>query len=211
VSVAHETWSRPAALRPGAQDPASIQARALDHLEFIRDTMERAASFTAVSGWSQVAVGTVALAAAVLAGRAASEQRAAQIWLACAVIGSAIASCGMAIKARRTRTPLFSGPGRKFAWGFLPPLVAGALLTVVIYRAGLSGWLPGVWLLLFGTAVVTGGAFSVRVVPVMGMCFMALGVVAFLVPSSYGNALMAAGFGGLHLAFGLVIAVKYGG
>jgi hypothetical protein len=71
--------------------------------------------------------------------------------------------------------------------------------------------LPGVWLLLFGTAVATGGAFSVRVVPIMGICFMVLGACALVAPASLGNVLLAAGFGGLHLAFGIVIAVKYGG
>ena len=71
--------------------------------------------------------------------------------------------------------------------------------------------LPGCWLLLYGAAAATGGAFSVRIVPILGLCFMALGVVAFAVPAAWGHWFMAAGFGGLHIGFGLVIARKYGG
>jgi len=99
--------------------------------------------------------------------------------------------------------------------GLLPPLFAGALLTAVLLVSGmvalLPGVLPGVWLLLYGTGVVTGGAFSVRTVPVMGLGFMALGAVALLAPPSWGDALLAAGFGGLHLLFGAVIAWRHGG
>jgi hypothetical protein len=122
-----------------------------------------------------------------------------------------LAVCGMIFKARATHTPLLSGPGRKFALSFSPPLVAGAVLTALLYHAGAFDWLPGLWLLLFGTAVVTGGAFSVRVVPIMGVCFMLLGIGAFVGPPGASNVLLAAGFGGLHLVFGVIIAVKYGG
>jgi hypothetical protein len=199
---------------PNAQDPdatPSLQAHALDNLRFIRDTMERAGSFTAVSGWGQVVVGVIALVAAAAAARAATPAAGIRIWLGAAMVSVVVAACGMGLKARATHSPLFSGPGRKFVSSFAPPLVAGAALTLVVYRAGSFEWLPGIWLLLFGTAVTTGGAFSVRVVPIMGICFMALGACALLAPASLGNVLMAAGFGGLHLAFGLVIAVHYGG
>jgi hypothetical protein len=126
--------------------------------------------------------------------------------------------CGFAVgvsavfwKARRAEIPVFARPGRKFVLSLFPPLLAGAVLTVVIYRAGLVSLLPGLWLLLYGAGVVTGGAFSVKVVPVMGLCFMLAGVLALFCPAGWGNGFMAAGFGGLHIIFGAIIARRYGG
>ena len=117
----------------------------------------------------------------------------------------------MARKARRSGSALADAPARRFAFAFVPPLAAGAVLTAVFARAGLAARLPGCWLLLYGTAVVTGGAFSVRVVPVMGLCLMALGAAAFAAPADWGSWFMAAGFGAVHIGFGLVIARRYGG
>ena len=199
------------AREPAAPSPNSLQAHALDHLKFIRETMERAGSFTAVSGWGQVAVGVMALVAALVASRAPTPEAAVHVWLGAAGLALVVAAGGMALKARATRTPLFSGPGRKFVSSFSPPLLAGAALSIVAYGAGQFDWLPGIWLLLFGTAVMTGGAFSVRVVPIMGLCFMALGACALVAPASLANVWLAAGFGGVHVVFGVVIAVKYGG
>ena len=102
----------------------------------------------------------------------------------------------MAAKARRAGTTVFSYSGRRFVLELVPPLLVGALLTGALVRAGLvRRRCPGTWLLLYGTGVVTGGAYSVRVVPLMGLCFMGLGAVALFGPAAWGNALMAAGFG----------------
>jgi hypothetical protein len=107
--------------------------------------------------------------------------------------------------------PLFSGAGRKFVLGFSPPMVVGALLTMVLYAAGLLSVLPGLWLLLYGTAIVSAGAFSARVVPVMGLGFMVLGATALFAPPGWREGLLALGFGGLHIVFGILIARRYGG
>jgi hypothetical protein len=132
-------------------------------------------------------------------------------WVAEAIISLLIAGWLMDRKARRLGVPLFSGPGRKVAFSLSPPMVVGALLTVALFRAGLLAVIPAMWLLLYGTGVVTGGMYSVGVVPVMGLCFMLLGAAGLFVPASMQNWLMAAGFGGLHIVFGSIIARKYGG
>ena len=194
--------------RPGAQP---LHARAMDDLSFIRRTMERATAFTAVPGWGGVAMGVVALVAAAVASRFDTAIAWVGCWVAAAVVALLIGGWAMAVKARRGGTPLFSWSGRRFVLSFLPPLVVGVLLTVVLVRSGPVNALPGTWLLLYGTGVVTGGAFSVRAVPVMGACFMLLGAGALFGPAQWGNPLMAAGFGGLHILFGLIIARRYGG
>jgi hypothetical protein len=200
------------ALHIGAMvSPRPLHDRALDNLRFIRQTMERAGSFTAVPGWGQVAVGATALVAAVLAARQPTPELWLATWLGEAIIALAIGGWTMVRKAYAVHDPILTGPGRRFGLSFLPPMVVGGLLTVALYRAGLWHALPGAWLLLYGTGFVTGGAFSVRIVPVMGLCFMLLGAVALLGPAAWSNWLMAAGFGGLHMVFGVVIARRYGG
>jgi hypothetical protein len=183
----------------------------MDDLSFIRRTMERATPFTAVPGWGGVTMGLVALVAAAVGSRAETAVAWVACWVAAAVVALLIGGWAMAAKARRGGTPLLSWSGRRFVLSFLPPLAVGALLTIVLVRNGPTEALPGMWLLLYGTGVVTGGAFSVRAVPVMGACFMLLGAVALFGPALWGNLLMAAGFGGLHLVFGFIIARRYGG
>jgi len=193
------------------REPIPIDARAADHLRYIRETMARAGEFTAVPGWGGVTMGLTALGAAIIAARQTSAQAWAAVWLAEAFVAVAIAAPAAASKARRANSSLFSGPGRKFALSFAPPIVAGGLLTLALLRLGGFAALPGVWLLLYGAAIVTGGAFSVRVVPIMGLCQMGLGAAALFAPQSWGNLFMVAGFGFVHIAFGFWIALRYGG
>ncbi len=199
----------PRPVRP--ENPVALDDRARDNIRFIRETMERASSFTAVPGWGGAAMGITALGAAVIASRQASTAAWLLTWIAEAAVAIGIALWTTYTKARDAGTSLFSGPGRRFVYSFAPPLFVGVLLTILFFRIGLIEQVAGVWLLLYGTAVVTGGAFSIRVVPLMGLCFMVLGTVALFCPSSWGNLFLAGGFGGLHEIFGGVIARKYGG
>lgn len=191
--------------------PHALHAHALDELRFIRTTMQRAGAFTAVPGWGGVAMGLTALAASIVAGAPTTDPRWLVVWLVEAAVAAAIALATMARKARTSGAPLDAMPTRRFAFACLPPVAAGAILTLVFVGAGLVNWLPGCWLLLYGAGLTTGGAFSVRVVPIMGLLFMALGASAFAAPPAWGPYFMAAGFGGLHVAFGLLIARRYGG
>jgi hypothetical protein len=180
-------------------------------LRFIRDTMERSASFTAVPGWGQVILGLTALAAAALASRSSNPAQWLKIWLAEAILAALIAFLSMRQKANRRGLPLFTGPGRKVALGLFPPLIAGALITFLLQRAGLNSALAPAWLLLYGAGIITGGAYSVSIVPVMGLCFMATGALAVVAPVAWANYFLAAGFGGLHIIFGFLIARRHGG
>jgi len=194
-----------------AVEPVRLEVRAADNLRFIRETMESAGRFTAVPGWGGVGMGLTALAAAVIAAEQVLPLRWLTVWLVELALAVAIASGATVRKARASKSKVFSAPGQKFVLSFLPPLVVGALITVILVHAGLFSALPGTWLLLYGAAVVTGGAFSVRVVPVMGLCLMVIGTVALFTPANWGNIWMGAGFGGLQIVFGVMIALRYGG
>lgn len=190
---------------------AGLTPNPAEDLRFIRDTMERSAAFTAVSGWGQVLLGGTAMAAAWLAARQVSPSAWLRVWLAEGLLAAAIGLLACTWKANRRGLPLFSGPARKVALGLAPPLFAGAFLTLLMFRSGMESALPAMWLLLYGAGIMTGGAFSVPIVPVMGVCFMLLGGLAVLGPAALGNLFLAAGFGGLHIVFGFLIARRHGG
>jgi hypothetical protein len=191
--------------------PVELHAHAMDNLRYIRKAIERAGSFTAVPGIGGMLMGSTALAAAWLAERQTVSGRWIAVWLMEAFLALLIGIAGVAVKSRAARMPLLSGPGYKFVAGFAPAMLAGAVLTGVLFAQNQVAMLPGMWLLLYGVGIVSGGAASVRVVPLMGACFMIAGAVAFLMPTAPGDIVLAAGFGGIHILFGTIIAVKYGG
>lgn len=191
--------------------PRPLSDRALDNLSYIRSAMERAGSFTAVPGWGTVAVGVTALVATWVAAQQRTDAAWLAVWLSDAALGLAIGGAAMVLKARAANDPLLSGPGRRFGLAFLPPLLVGGLLTIALHQAGLFPAMPGMWLLLYGTGVMTAGAYSVRIVPLMGLCFSLLGAVALFTPARWWVWFMAVGFGGLHIVFGWIIARRYGG
>jgi len=200
--------------RTASAEPAavpSLQGRAIDDLRFIRETMENAAAFTAVSGWGMVAVGAVAFAAAGVAATQPTVRGQLVAWFAAAAASITISSYASWRKAKRANAPLFHGAGRKFLLSFLPPMTVGAILTYVLLESGNFALVPPMWLMLYGTAIMTGGAFSVRVVPLMGLLFIAAGVVSLMLPAWTTHWLLGAAFGALHVIFGLIIARRHGG
>lgn len=190
--------------------PVALHDRAMDNLSYIRKTMERSGSFTAVSGGALVLMGAVALVAWGLT-RAADPDCWVVTWMAAAGIAMVLGTTATVFKARQMGERVFQGPGRKFVLSVLPALLVGGVLTLPLHRAGETGLLPGVWLLLYGTAITSGGAFSVRTIPVMGVSFLVLGAACLVAPAAWGSGFMALGFGGLHVVFGLIIARRHGG
>ena len=191
--------------------PVALSDRAIDNLQFIRETMERSTHFTAVPGYGGTLMGVTAIFAAYIATGQATPRDSFMVWLTEAFLAFAIGLLAMWQKSKLAESSLLSAPARKFAFGVAPPLIAGVAITLGLWRYEQYELMAPVWILLYGAAVVTGGAFSVRVVPVMGWIFIALGAIAFALPASYGNYLMAASFGLTHIVFGLIIARRYGG
>lgn len=191
--------------------PKPLADRALENLRFIRDTMTRSSSFTAVPGRGQIMIGVTAVGAAWLAHRQPTTLTWLTVWLTEAVLALAVGGVTMIRKARAVKDPMTTGPGRRVLLGFLPAFGSAAVLTAPLVLAGVPALLPGVWLLLYGTGVVAAGAFSVRPVPLMGVGFLVVGTLALFTPERFGDVWMAAGFGGLHVGFGVLIARRYGG
>ncbi len=198
-------------VKPHVPTSPAPEVRAAEHLRFIREMMARSGSFTAVPGWGTVAMGVTALPTALIAGLQATPGRWLAVWLLDAALAAGLGAVALWWKTRRSGVSLRSGPGRKYLLSLLPPFVAGLLLTIAVWQNGYVDLLPALWLLLYGAGTITGGAYSVRAIPLMGVGFMGLGAVALLAPFAWGNVLLAVGFGGLHIGFGLIIARNYGG
>jgi hypothetical protein len=204
-------------IRPMQQDesernePTALSDRAIENLRFIRETMERSTHFTAGPGYGGMLMGVTAVATAYIAAQQIYLRDWLIAWLVESGLAFSIGFLAMWQKAKIGGQSLFSIPARKFAFGFTPPLVAGVVITLGLWRYEHYDMMAPVWMLLYGTSVVTGGAFSVRIVPVMGWLFIAMGALAFALPTVYGNYLMGASFGLLHIVFGMIIARRYGG
>ena len=188
-----------------------IHDHAVENLRYIRETMERASSFTAVPGFGGMVMGATAILAAAIAARTRTDAEWLAVWLSELVVASVVGAVATVWKARRIGIPLDSSPARKFALAFAPPVVSSALLTLALWNHGALALIPGLWLCSYGVAIAGAGAFSVRVVPEMGGAFLAFGAVALFAPQPWGNTLLGVAFGGLHLIFGFIIARRYGG
>lgn len=183
--------------------------------------MARSAPLTAVSGAGMIIMGVTAVVGAYIAAQRRSVDWWIYVWLAVACVGCFTGALSLILKARRTQSANWFIASHKFALGLFPPIFAGIILTEIFYERSLENLMPGLWLLLYGVGVVSGGTFSVRVVPLMGLCFVALGIAAFYVPHAdtmmvwgpltAADALLVLGFGGLHILFGAIVAWKYGG
>ena len=191
--------------------PVNIGDRAFDNLQFIRETMERSTHFTAVPGYGGILMGATAIGAAYIANGQAYLGNWLIVWIVEAFLAFAIGLLAMWQKSKIANVSLTSAPARKFAMSFTPPLVCAIVITLGLWRYEHYEVMIPVWMLLYGTAIVCGGAFSVKAVPIMGWCFILLGTIAFFIPSGFGNSLMALSFGVLHIVFGIIIARKYGG
>jgi len=198
-------------IRPQSSEPPEMQARAMDNLRFIRETMEAAGTFTAVSGWGQVVIGLTAILAAILSAQQQTATEWALVWSGEAIVALLISVWFMYNKARSASLPLLTASARKLLFSFTPVFVVGMVLTFAFIERGMYATLPAIWMLLYGTAVVAAGAFSVRIVPVMGAAFIVAGAVALFTPVAWTTYVMIVGFGLLHIVFGLIIARRHGG
>jgi len=195
----------------GPAEVASVTDHAAESLAFIRHAMERGSTFSAVPGIGGALMGGIGLGAAVVAAIQPTAERWLAVWLSAAVLALIVGVLAMRRKAARLGAALAGAPARRFALSLSAPLIGGAALTVGLWMHGVWALMPPVWLLLYGAGVLTGGAFSVAPMRLLGMCFMGLGMAAIVTPPSWGNVWLGLGFGALQVGFGIYIARRHGG
>ncbi|MGV3593077.1 MAG: hypothetical protein ACO1PZ_15425 [Gammaproteobacteria bacterium] len=190
--------------------PSSLQEHAADNLRFIRATMESATAFTGVSGKGYVVAGVSALFAAWLAAQQDSPATWLGVWMLEMVLAGSVALALTAMKTQKQGQSLWSASGRKLLLAFIPAMAIGGVLTLALFLRGYTSLLPGIWLGIYGAAVTTAGAHSVRIIPVMGIAFMLLGAAVLLLPLP-ADVMLGAGLGGLHIACGILLWRNHGG
>ncbi len=208
----HTPTSRSAAAEVGSAPSAatSLHSRAEDNLRFIRASMESATEFTGVSGLGYMLAGVSALGAAWLASQQASNSGWLVVWMLELLFAATLLLTLTALKARKQGTSLLSSNGKKLLLAFFPAMAVGGVLTLNFFLRDQVATLPGIWLSLYGAAVMTAGAYSVAAIPVMGGIFLLLGSLVLLTDLS-GDLFLGVGFGLLHIGFGFFIWRHYGG
>jgi hypothetical protein len=185
----------------------ALDAHAAATLRYIRASMD-AAGTVAVSGSAGVAMGVIGLLAATLASSAALRPHWLAIWLFAAALACSVGGVLMARQASLQGFTLFGAPVRKFILCLAPGLFAGAAMTFIHWHGNNSHAIPGTWLLLYGCALISTSAPTTRVVGILGSLFALLGLITFWLPQGLQNVALGAGFGGLHLVFGVMIRRK---
>jgi hypothetical protein len=190
------------------QGPIPIESRALGTLAYIRTSIETSGSM-AVPGMAGIVMGIIGIFATIVASLPRAAPHWLEIWLIAAAIASALGAAMMAREASQSGHALYLGPVRKFLLCLCPALLAGAAVTFALYRTGTTSLIPGVWLLLYGCAVLSASTVTIartmKLICIMGALFMVLGVLAFAAPPSAHTVILGMGFGALHTVFGILI------
>ena len=197
-----------AAFTAQPEPPVTIESRALGTLAYIRASIDSSSSMD-VPGMAGIVMGVIGVLAAIVVSVPRWAAHWLGIWLCAAAVALLLGSALVARQYVRRGHTRYYGPARKFLLCLCPALFAGAVLTGVAWTAGLTGMVPGIWLLLYGCAVLSASTVTIagisRLIGVMGTLFVALGSMAFMLPAATHTALLGLGFGVLHIVFGILI------
>jgi hypothetical protein len=191
-----------------SEAPAAIESRALGTLAYIRASIESSSSLD-VPGMAGIVVGVIGLLAAIVVSLPRGAPHWLGIWLFAAAAALALGGALIARQIAQRGHARYWGPARKFLLCLCPALLAGGVLTLVLSSAGSVALIPGMWLLLYGCAVLSASTVTTagvaRLVGIMGALFVALGSITFALPLATHAAMLGLGFGGVHIVFGLLI------
>ena len=184
-----------------------IDSHAVATLRYIRASMDAAAS-VAVPGSAGIAMGSIGVLATILSSTPGLRDYWIGVWLMAAALGGGVGFALMTRPASLRGLSLYGTPLRKFALGLFPALLGGAVMTAVHWVNGNAHAIPGTWLLFYGCALISASVSATRMIALMGASFVAVGLVALLAPDRLQMLLLGAGFGGLHVLFGVLIGRK---
>ncbi len=191
-----------------SEAPAAIESRALGTLDYIRASIESSSSLD-VPGMAGIVMGSIGVLAAIVVSLPRWAPHWLAIWLAAAAVAFVLGGTLVARQITSRGRTRYLGPARKFLLCLCPSLVAGAVLTAVFATSGMTGFIPGTWLLLYGCAVLSASTVTAagiaRLICIMGTLFIALGSMAFALPATAHTAMLGLGFGVLHILFGILI------
>lgn len=181
-----------------------LDSHALATLRYIRATID-AAGRVPVPGSAGAAVGTIGMLATALTCGGPLQPYWLQVWLTAALIAASIGATLVARRSVRSGFTLLGTPLRKLLLCMLPCLFAGGVLTFAQLSLGSMHAIPGTWLLLYGCALVSVSALTSRTIGVLGGLFTLMGCIAFLLPDYCQVTVLGAGFGGLHMLYGVLV------
>lgn len=219
--------------------------KAAAELKAIRELMERPVRYSTQSGLSGIIAGLAALAGCALDSKV--SQRYAPltatkinmcVWAGVLLVAFAGVTIFTRLRERRRGMPFWSNVKKRILWTILPPFVAGAGITLaIVYRWWLDigpnmwGLIPAIWMLFYGVACWQVGEFSVKEIRILGVAFIAAGLLtgAFfqydiqgltrpllgfhlgLDSGSAAYVTLGTTFGGFHIIYGLIVWKRYGG
>jgi hypothetical protein len=201
--------NRPTAVFPiHSEAPVAIESSALGTLAYIRASIESSSSMH-VPGMAGIVMGVIGLLAAIVVSLPRWAAHWLGIWLAAAAVAFLLGGALVARQIVQRGHTRYLGPARKFLLCLCPALFAGAMLTLVFVSAGMTNVIPGMWLLLYGCAVLSASTVTIagiaKLICIMGALFVALGMITFALPTMAHTAMLGLGFGVLHVIFGFLI------
>lgn len=196
-------------------------------MDEIQRIMERATLWTLLPGTAAVIGGILVLiGCGVSYGMIGSVDFAAMLdipfdqqvgfcvmWFAIGVAGVLLETILTLLAAKRQGMSATVRSARVATFSLTPSVVVAMVLTIKFLiptepqREEIQYIVP-MWMMLYGTGVYTAGLFSIRAPRILGLAFLALGIVALMAFQGYGVVTAALSFGVLHIVFGIYILGK---
>ena len=206
----------------------------LETLYEIRNIMERSVRFISLSGWSGIWAGLTAIAGAYAAYQWLTPDILSHNFMVQPVSqkGDAFCFCGANLyrplilavtifivalagayyftmrKVKAQGGTLWNTASRSMFKAMAMPLIAGAIFCLGFMEYGHGIYLAPACLIFYGLALYNGSRYTLSEIRYLGMLEMLLGCICLFMPG-YGLYFWTAGFGLLHILYGIIMWNKY--